>query len=132
MVLNADTLAEFDFESMARAYAPGSSLLAATWRRDARDFGLLDIEKDTIKAFREKPVEPVAGYVNAGCYILDTEHLKRLPEGPSMLERDLFPMLATEGALRAFVHEGGWDDLGTEERLLRARNTSESLPHGIS
>jgi mannose-1-phosphate guanylyltransferase len=121
MVLNADTFAHFDFPAIAKSHTPGTSLITAAWKDDARDFGLLDIVETRVEGFREKPTEPTAGYINAGCYILDPMHIEKLPDGPSMLERDLFPVLAREGALAAYIHEGSWDDLGTEERLRRAR-----------
>ncbi|RJQ36819.1 nucleotidyltransferase family protein [Candidatus Parcubacteria bacterium] len=120
-VLNGDTIADFDFLALARSHVPGHALMAAHWRDDARDFGLLHIEDGLIKEFREKPSEPTAGHINAGLYVLEPEHRDRLPQGFSMLEQHLFPVLAAEGKLRAFEHRGRWEDLGTELRLARMR-----------
>ena len=121
VVLNGDTIADFDFPALARAHVSGHALMAAHWRDDARDFGLLNIENGLVKEFKEKPTEPTAGHINAGLYVLEPEHRDRLPEGFSMLEQHLFPALAREGKLIVFDHVGRWEDLGTELRLRRMR-----------
>lgn len=117
LVLNGDTLADFDFSAIIRAHEPGTALMVSCWRDDARDFGLLDVRGASISAFLEKPSEPRPGLINAGCYVLEPVHLDRLGKGASMLETDLFPRLAADGFLRTFRHDGFWQDVGTEERL---------------
>ncbi len=117
LVLNGDTLADFDFLAITRAHTPGTALMVSCWRDDARDFGLLDVRGASILAFLEKPIEPHPGLINAGCYILEPAHLDRLGEGASMLETDLFPRLARDGLLSTFRHDGFWQDVGTEQRL---------------
>ena len=122
MVLNGDILADFDFSAIRASHEPGKALLVSHWKDDARDFGLLQIDGQTIRAFLEKPGLPIAGHINAGCYILSREHLDHVPRPAFMLEQDVFPELAAGGRLRTFIHRGFWEDLGTEERLARVRS----------
>ncbi|OHA08332.1 MAG: hypothetical protein A3B37_03675 [Candidatus Sungbacteria bacterium RIFCSPLOWO2_01_FULL_59_16] len=121
MVLNGDTLGDVDYAAVARSYRPGHSVLTAYWKDDARDFGLLHVQGGRIREFLEKPTEPHAGYVNAGCYVLESEHFKDAPSGAFMLEQALFPRLASDGRLLAYFHRGFFEDLGTEERLAAVR-----------
>ncbi|OHA08643.1 MAG: hypothetical protein A3A44_02550 [Candidatus Sungbacteria bacterium RIFCSPLOWO2_01_FULL_60_25] len=121
MVLNGDTLADIDYAAVARSYRPGHGVIAAHWKDDARDYGLLTIEEGRVREFLEKPKEPQSGYINAGCYILESEHINDAPPGAFMLEQAVFPELASGGRLLAYLHRGFFEDLGTEERLAAIR-----------
>ena len=99
------------------------AVITAHWKDDARPFGLLTIKDGLVREFREKPQELVGGYINAGCHILEPEHFIGMPEGPFMLEYDLFPRLARAGRIKAHIHRGFYEDLGTEERLARMRQS---------
>ena len=124
MVLNGDVYADFDFPAITRAHRRGEALLVSYWRDDTRDFGLLELSGDRVGAFLEKPRELRPGYINAGCYVLEPEHLASAPDPAFMLETDVFPKLAAAGQLANFTHRGSWEDLGTEERLRRARSSA--------
>ena len=126
MVMNGDVVTDLDFTDVLRHHVPATAMVVAAWREDARDFGLLDIQDGRIRAFLEKPAEPVSGYINAGCYILHHKHFKDITEKAFMIEKDIFPRLAKSGELMAFLHRGFWQDVGTEVRLAEIR---ESLLH---
>lgn len=117
MVLNGDVISNIDFSALIGGHKSGMACMVAAWRDDARDFGLLDIEDEKITAFREKPADAVSGYINAGCYILNPKHFEGIDERSFMLEKDVFPRLAQQGALMAFIHKGFFQDAGTETRL---------------
>lgn len=121
LVLNGDTLADFDFRAIAGFHRPQTSLVVSYWQDDCRDFGLLEIENDFIRGFFEKPKEAIGGHINAGCYILNSGDLTLVPENSFMLENEVFPRLAKEGRLRTYIHRGFWEDLGVEERLAKVR-----------
>ena len=44
-----------------------------------------------------------------------------IPDGFSMLEKDIFPKLAKQGRLRGFPFEGQWFDIGNIERYNLAK-----------
>lgn len=125
LVLNGDTIADFDFSSITRFHRPDTASVVSYFVEDARDFGLLRLEGESVREFLEKSSQPQSGHINAGCYILYPEHFADTPSGHFMLERELLPRLARQGLMRTFVHNGFWEDAGTEERLRRLRNSPD-------
>lgn len=123
MVLNGDMLNDFNYTKFLQTHVPGTPRIVGAWEKDARDFGLLDVEGDRIRAFREKPKEAESGYINAGCYILNNAHLAGVPGPAFMIEQKVFPRLAAAGELRVFLHKGFCRDAGTEDRLAEVRET---------
>lgn len=122
MVLNGDTLADFDYPAIVRSHEAGTGLIVSHWKEDNRDYGVLEIEGDRIREFLEKPSEPRSGFIHAGCSILEPKDVRAVREDVFMLEREVYPALAREGRLKSFRHEGFFEDIGTEERLARMRN----------
>ncbi|MBI2639332.1 MAG: nucleotidyltransferase family protein [Candidatus Sungbacteria bacterium] len=123
MVLNGDVMNDIDFTSLLKTHKPGMPCIVGAWREDARDFGLLEIKDGRIKAFLEKPAELKPGYINAGCYILHPKHFEGIMEKTFMIEKDVFPRLAESGSLHVFLHNGFWQDAGTEARLEEVRRS---------
>jgi mannose-1-phosphate guanylyltransferase len=74
-----------------------------------------------VRAFREKPRDPVPGNINAGVYVLEPEALDGVPPGETVsIERETYPRLIAGGApVFAPVAAGYWRDLGTPEAYLR-------------
>ena len=68
-----------------------------------------------------KTEEPTAGHINAGCYILTPEIFKEIDRESFSIEKEIFPKLASQKSLSAYIHNGKWIDMGTEERLKLAR-----------
>lgn len=122
MVWNGDIVTDLDLGELLQSHRPGNALMVASWREDARDFGLLDIHDGRIQAFLEKPTTPQPGFINAGCYVLHPRHFGGVNEKSFMLEKDIFPRLASSGELHTFIHRGFWQDVGTEERLSEVKN----------
>ncbi len=121
MVLNGDTFADFDYPAIARSHQPGTGLIVSHWKEDNRDYGVLEIDGDRIREFLEKPPEPRAGFIHAGCSILEPDDVRAVREDVFMLEREIYPTLARAGRLKTVRHEGFFEDVGTEERLARVR-----------
>ncbi len=84
---------------------------------DASRFGLVSMDDDgRVIAFREKPRHPAPGLVNAGIYVFEPSIFEYIPVGkPASLEEEVFPDLADEGKLYAYVHNGYWVDVGEPE-----------------
>lgn len=84
---------------------------------DASRFGLVSIdETGKVIAFREKPRHPAPGLVNAGIYVFEPKIFDYIPsEKRVSLEEEVFPTLADEEKLYAYVHEGYWVDVGAPE-----------------
>lgn len=89
---------------------------------DARRFGLVSIDEEgRVIAFREKPRQPVPGFVNAGIYVFEPAIFDYIPsDRPSSLEEDVFPELADQNKLYAYLHNGYWIDVGDQSDYEKA------------
>ena len=123
MVLNGDILCDIDLSKFIKFHknVPQTNSLTVWYCRDARPYGLIDLKRKKVIKFKEKPQSPTSGYINAGFYILSPNIFKNIKKTSFSIEKDVFAKLAKNGRLAAFIYEGYWTDLGTEERLREAQ-----------
>jgi len=119
-VMNGDIFTDLDLTDMLRFHKnKGAKVtIALTPVEDPTRFGVVEINSNQrVKRFIEKPKrEQVAGnMINAGVYVMETEVLRRIPEGKrSMFEHDIFPSLLTEGEpVFGYTTNVYWMDMGT-------------------
>lgn len=124
LVVNGDILSDINVAEFISAVP---NAIVGAYQKDARAYGLLDIQDGKIAAFREKPIEECGGYINAGFYLLHPEVFSRVTSESFMIEKDIFPQLAQAGKLNVFTHEGYWIDCGTEERLKQAHEDHKNV-----
>ena len=124
IVSNGDELKDINIARMFRLHKRKDALatIALTSVDDPSAYGVARLDGSRIVEFVEKPKkdEAPSNLINAGFYILEPEVLDMIPEGFSMLEKDVFPKLAKQGRLRGFPFAGQWFDMGTHERLALA------------
>ncbi len=123
MVLNGDILSDLNLSKFIKFHknVPQTNSLMVWYCQDARPYGLIDLKGKKAVKFKEKPQNPTSGYINAGFYILSPNIFKNIKKTSFSIENDVFSKLAKNGQLAAFIYEGYWTDLGTEERLKQAR-----------
>ncbi|HEX9824451.1 MAG TPA: NDP-sugar synthase [Actinomycetota bacterium] len=124
-VLNGDILTDLDLTALSEFHRGRGAVatIALTAVDDARPFGLVETDPDgAVRAFREKPTEPVPGTVNAGTYVLEPRALEGVPRGVAVsIERETFPSLIRRGEpVFSFLSGDYWRDLGTPESYLAA------------
>jgi mannose-1-phosphate guanylyltransferase len=125
LVVNGDVLTDLDLSALVALHRERGAVatIALVPVDDARPFGLVDRDADgRVLAFREKPLDPVPGTINAGTYVLEPRALDGVPEGVAVsIERETFPRLIAAGeAVYSFVWPGYWRDLGTPQAYLQA------------
>jgi mannose-1-phosphate guanylyltransferase len=127
IVVNGDVLTDLDLRALTEFHdrRGGEATIALTTVDDASAFGLVSTDDDgRVRAFVEKPADPThshGGEVNAGTYVLEPSVLERIPNGRAVsIEREVFPLMAADGALFATVSDAYWTDTGTPERYLQA------------
>ncbi|GAG11606.1 unnamed protein product, partial [marine sediment metagenome] len=81
-----------------------------------------DLRENKATKFNEKPEYLTGGYINAGFYILSSNVFKNIKKISFSIEKDIFPKLAENGQLAAYIHKGFWTDVGTEKRLKEVRD----------
>jgi len=124
IVSNGDELKNINIPRMFRLHKRKDALatLALTTVEDPSHYGVARLDGSRIVEFIEKPKkeEAPSNLINAGFYILEPEVIDMIPDGFSMLEKDVFPKLAKLGRLRGFPFAGQWFDIGTIERYKLA------------
>lgn len=129
LVLNGDSFLDVNFQNLIRFHRTHDSVatLAVTTVSNASRYGTVQLLEDgRVSAFTEKYGLDVAGTINAGIYVLSQEVLNLIPDGPSSLERDIFPLLLGKG-IYGFNGGGTFIDIGTPDDYLKAKEISEAL-----
>lgn len=125
IVTNGDELKDINIPRMFRLHKRKDALatLALTTVPDPSHYGVARLSGSRILEFVEKPKPENApsNLINAGFYILEPKIIDMIPNGFSMLEKDVFPKLAKQNSLRGFPFEGQWFDMGTPERYEIAK-----------
>lgn len=82
-------------------------------------FGVMDIEGDYVKSFREKSKNDM-GWINGGFMVLKTKVLDYIEGDKTIFEREPMEQLANIGQLICYKHNGFWrcmDTLRDKQRL---------------
>ena len=118
IVSNGDELKDINIPRMFRLHKRKDALatIALTTVDDPSHYGVARLDGSRIIEFVEKPTKAPSNLINAGFYILEPEVIDMIPNGFSMLEKDVFPKLAKLGRLRGFPFAGQWFDIGNIER----------------
>lgn len=118
LAMNGDILSEIDFDAMKRLHESNDALatIALHEVEDPTPFGVARLDEHSrVREFVEKPklADAPSRLVNAGAYLLEPQAVDRIPEGRKVIiEREVFPALASEGKLFGYVHSGTWFDIG--------------------
>ena len=124
IVTNGDELKDINLEEMYEIHKQNKALatIALTTVPDPSAYGVAELSGSRILRFIEKPPKDKApsNLINSGLYILEPEALDIIPEGYSLLEKDVFPVVAYEGKLFGYPFSGQWFDTGDASRYERA------------
>jgi NDP-sugar pyrophosphorylase family protein len=129
LVVNGDSFMDIDIPEFIRFHRQHRGLASMAVRRvpDAARFGTVHVDSlNRVSGFSEKTGSTLPGIINAGMYIFDRAVLEQIPQGPSSLERDLFPKLLTQG-MYALEQDGIFIDIGTPEDYARAQELCQKL-----
>lgn len=127
VVSNGDELKELDLKKMINWHKEKKELVTIGLVKveDPKSYGSVKLEEDKIIKFGEKSETPLSSFINSGLYIMNPGIKEYFPKNAkfSMLEEDLFPILAQEGKLLSYKWQGKWQDIGTLERWENAIKT---------
>jgi mannose-1-phosphate guanylyltransferase len=141
IVVYGDNLTKFDFNQMVEYHercrkelgVACTVLLFEAPETELHRFGIAKIKQvkgfDLIEFFIEKPPlqQAPSRYANSGYYIIEVEDIiDKLPRGKLKVEHSLFPQLAAEGKLAAFIAKlPYWIDIST----LEAYDLANKMAH---
>ncbi len=120
MLTYGDGVSNVDIKKVIRFHEKSGTIGTLTAARPARRFGVLEIEKDRVTTFLEKPPGE-GGYINGGFSVFEPELFDYLENDATVLEQSPLETLAKKGQLSAFRHDGFWYPMDT----LRDKNYLE-------
>jgi NDP-sugar pyrophosphorylase family protein len=95
--------------------------LAVKPRIGKKELGQVYVQGSRVTTFAKSGIDSEISIINTGVYILSCEVISSLPQNECLyLETDVFPKLAQEGKLRAFIFQGIWYDISTEDQYQKA------------
>lgn len=111
VVANCDSLFRFDLSSMILHHTRGGKLvtLAVKESTQTSDYGTVEMEGGDVRGFFEKSAHAPSRIISTGLYVMSIGVFDHLPE-KGMLEKDVFPKLASQGKLGGFVFTSEWKD----------------------
>ena len=88
-------------------------------------FGAIDLRKNQIISFREKPLGD-RSWINGGFFVLESEVFDYIEGDATIWERGPLEQLAKEGQLSAFRHQGFWLAMDTLRDKVRLEELWDS------
>jgi len=129
LVMNGDSFLEIEFAKLIDFHSERRALasMAVVPVHNASRYGTVQVGlSNQVAAFAEKTGVDAPGMVNAGVYVFDCTIFNYIPEGPSSLERDVFPRILDRGVY-ALEQHGMFIDIGTPDDYARAQALCERL-----
>lgn len=114
-----DGVSDVDIEALLAFHRSHGKLATITGIQPEGRFGIMDIEGDTIRSFREKS-KGDTGWINGGFMVLEPEVIDYIDGDATTFEREPMERLAADGQLMCYRHDGFWkcmDTLRDKEQL---------------
>jgi glucose-1-phosphate cytidylyltransferase len=119
MATYGDGLCNVDQLDLLKFHRSHGRIATVTAVRPPARFGGLIFDGDLVAEFTEKP-QIGEGWINGGFFVFEPKVFDYLKGDNSSLEADALELLAREGQLAAYRHEGFWQCMDTlrDKRLL--------------
>ncbi|HKU65864.1 MAG TPA: glucose-1-phosphate cytidylyltransferase [Rhizomicrobium sp.] len=118
-----DGVANIDIGKLLAFHRTHGKAASLTAVRPPGRFGALELgPNNEVKLFREKPVGDGA-WINGGFFVLSPPVFDTIAGDATLWEREPLEMLARQGQLNAFRHDGFWHPMDT----LRDKQTLDQL-----
>lgn len=136
VLMNGDVLTDLDLRDLLARHSAENRLftIGAASRTSLINYGVLELEGDTLSGFQEKPV--FEHFVSMGVYIVSRAVLEHVPTGRKYGFDDLMrEMLAKKRQVHVERFHGYWLDIGRPDDYMRAIDEFEEwkdrlLPNG--
>lgn len=119
VVLHGDVLTTIALDELITFHQDEQAevTLAVKPRIGKKDLGQVYLQGSRVTAFTKNSIESEISIINTGVYIISSEIINSLSSKSAVyLETDVFPQLVEENKLRAFIFQGIWYDISTEEQ----------------
>lgn len=113
MMTYGDGVSNVDIAKLVAFHKANGKMVTMTAVQPEGRFGVLDLDGNTVKAFREKSQEDM-GYINAGFMVIEPEIFDLIEGDSTIFERAPLEAAASRGELVAFRHDGFWQCMDTQ------------------
>ena len=107
MLTYGDGVCDVEIDKLVDFHKSHGKLATLTAVKLSQDKGVLDIDDNVVKAFREKNANDGAP-INAGYMVLQPEIFDMLDGDQCVFEKTALVELANKGELMSYIHEGFW------------------------
>lgn len=125
MLTYGDGVSDVDIGKLVSFHKAHGKLVTMTAIRPEGRFGVLDLEGNSIKAFREKSQEDM-GYINGGFMVLQPEIFDYIEGDSTIFERAPLEAVANKDELMAYRHDGFWQCMDTQRDKQKLEELWES------
>lgn len=125
-----DGVCDVEIDKLIEFHKSHGKLATLTAVKMAQDKGVLDIDDNVVKSFREKNASDGAP-INAGYMVLEPKVFDMLIGGDAcVFEKTALVELANKGELMSYIHEGFWQCMDNirEKSLLEKLLSEDKAP----
>jgi glucose-1-phosphate cytidylyltransferase len=124
MLTWCDGLSDVDLDRLLAFHRAHRKLATVTTVRQPARFGYLDLDREQVRGFREKP-DDGEGWINGAFFVLEPGVFEYIKDDTTSWERGPMAELAADGQLAAYRHNSFWQCMDT----LREKRMLEDLWH---
>jgi glucose-1-phosphate cytidylyltransferase len=117
-----DGLSNIDINAAIQFHQSHGKMVTVSAVHPGARFGELDIKKDIISSFKEKP-QVTQGWINGGYFIVEPEFFDLINNDETILEKEPLEKVAKMGELMPYKHKDFWHCMDTK----RDRDSLEEL-----
>ena len=107
-----DGLSDVDLGALIAFHEKQGTLATVTAVQPPGRFGALDLDRERITGYREKPLGD-GGWINGGYFVLSPKVLDYIADDATIWERAPLERLASDGQLAAYRHKGFFQPMDT-------------------
>ena len=112
MLTYGDGVSDINISALVEFHKNNNKMVTVSTVHPGARFGELDIKKNRVTSFKEKP-QTSQGWINGGFFVIDPEFLNFITSEQTILEKEPLELVAAKGELNAFKHEGFWQCMDT-------------------
>ena len=117
-----DGLADISITDLIKFHKNNQAVATVTAVQPPARFGALELNKNKVVSFREKPPGDV-NWINGGFFVLEPSVFDYIDDDSTVWEKEPLENLAKNNQLFAYKHSGFWQPLDT----LKEKNKLENL-----
>jgi len=124
-----DGVSNIDIDALVKFHKSHGKMVTVTAVHPSARFGELDIKKNVVTSFKEKP-QITQGWINGGYFVIEPEFFDLIKEDNTILEKEPLEKVAQMGELMSYKYDGFWQCMDTkrDRDLLEELWNTDSAP----